>query len=699
MKPCYPTQALLQTSVLTRALTRALTRGLTGALTLLIALSFVMFSAHHISAQIGGPSQSRQNPNPNSPSPATKAPLSVSQRFEKEGIVVNFTLQSQPDEKGNNHGLRAGADALATFSLSDSRTGQPLTGLHPSAWISSRTTTQPPNEAECRDRIRAFIGGLLSVRADIDLNGYLLLTLNHDNTITIINPQVSFSRTKLESIIQLPGAGADWALSQNKELLYVTMPEQSSVAVINTVSRKLLTTIPVGKGVKPMRIALQPDGRSVWVGLDDSPGVAVIDTATNKLAGVVTVGAGLHNIAFTPDSLTAFVTNSAADTVSVIDAKKLIKLTDIPVGKTPVPVAYSSASRMVYVAAINGATITAIDPVKRQAVAHISTGRGVVALRFAPGGRFGFVVNQVESTVSVLDAATNKLVGSTSVVKEPDQVVFTDRYAYVRGTGSEKFSLIELSGVGQGKLSPVDVVAGRQAASALPDEIGVSDMIAPTPEGNAAMIANTPDQMIYYYVEGMMAPMGTFSNYKRRPHALLLLDRSLSEVAPGVYSTPIKLTRAGRFDVPLLIDQPRLVNCFQLEVAESPEGERQRSGANLAVEALFTERRFKPQENIPLRFKLTDPSTKQAVTGLKDVQVLIFEPPGLWQQRQFAQEVSPGVYEVTQAFPREGQYNIMLQVSSRGVSFADLPFTVVSVIKNPQATEQKATGVPKESNK
>ena len=646
-------------------------------------------------AQIGGP-KGRVKPASEKKAEAARAPVSVSQRFEKEGVVVNFSTQSRPTEKGKMEGLVAGTDAVVTFHVQDARTGQPITGLHPNAWINERKSEQPPTEAECRDRIRSFMGGLLSTRADIDLNSYQLFTLNHDNTVTVINPQVAFSKTKLESIITLPGPGADWALSQNKEFLYLTLPEQSAIGVINTITRKLVTTIAVGERTKPMRIALQPDGRYVWVGLDGSPQVAVIDTASNKLAATVEVGAGLHNIAFTSDSLMAFVTNSAADTVSVIDTKKLSKTAEISVGKTPVPVAYSSASRLIYVAAINGGSVSAIDPAKQRVVSTIPTKRGVVALRFEPTGRFAFLVNQVESTVSVLDASTNSITGTTEVVKGPDQVAFTARYAYIRGTGSEKFSLIETSKLGQGKLTAVDVVAGRQPASALPAEIGVADMIAPTPEGNAAMIANAPDQMIYYYVEGMMAPMGTFTNYKRRPHALLLVDRSLSEVAPGMYSTTIKLTRGGRFEVPLLIGQPRIVNCFELEVAESPEGEKNRTGATIALEPLFKDRQFKPQDTVALRFKISDPVTKLPITGLIDAQVLVFEPPGIWQQRQFAKETEPGVYEVRQVFPREGVYNVMVSVSSRGTSYADLPFTAVRVLNNPQPEDQKKVSDQKE---
>ena len=496
------------------------------------------------------------------------------------------------------------------------------------------------------------MGGLLSVRPDVDLNSYVMLTLNHDNTITFINPQVAFSITKLESIITLPGPGADWALSKDKNYVYLSFPDQSSVAIVNTITRKIVTTVSTGEKTKPMRVAVQPDGRYVWVGLDGSALAAAIDTATNKLAATVPAGEGLHNFAFTSDSRFAYISNSAADTVSAVDTRSLSKVADIKVGKTPVPVAFSAASGLVYVASINGESISVIDPGNQQVVREIPVRRGVVAFRFAPDGRFGFAVNQVDSTVSVVDASTNTIIGSTPVVKGPDQVTFTRRYAYVRGTDTEKFSLIEVGEVAKkGKVAPVEVQAGRQPASAFPNEIGVADMIQPTPEGNAVMIANNPDMMLYYYVEGMMAPMGTFQNYKRRPHALMVIDRSLSEVAPGVYSSPLKLKYAAHFDIPVLIDQPRIINCFEAKIAESADGEKRKPVVTTGAEPLFKDGKFTPGDPASLRFRITDSISKQPVSGLKDVQVLIFEPPGIWQQRQWAREVGDGVYEITRPSP------------------------------------------------
>lgn len=612
-----------------------------------------------------------------SPAGTRAVPAAHTERFERDGIVLDFEVKALPAAAGGAGRLAAGSDAVATFRLTYSKTGEPVVGLRPNAWIDARRDKTVTGDTACVDKIRTFMGGLLSARADIDLNSYLLMTLNHDRTITFINPQISFSITKLEGIVELPGAGADWALSKDKETLYVTLPEQSAVAVVNTVTKKLLGTLPTGERTRPVRVALQPDGQYAWVGLDGSPFVAVIDTTTRKLAGRVPVGEGLHTFAFSSDSKYAFVTNSASDTVSVVEVAKLSKLGDVAAGRTPVAVAYSDASRLAYVAGVNGESVSAIDPRALRVVATAPTRRGVVALRFAPGGRFAVAVNQVESTVSVLDASTNSFVASAGVVKSPDQVTFTDRYAYVRGQGSEQFSLIEMSGAAKGKISPMSITAGQRAPNTRPGEIGVADMIAPTPAGNSVMLASGPDQTIYYYTEGMMAPMGTLTNYKRRAHALMLLDRSLTEVSPGVYTSPVKLRKAGVFDVPVLIDRPRLTHCFRLNVAESPEEEKEPT-ASLAAEALFAGRRFRAGESAALRFRLTDAATKRPLAGLRDVQVLVFDA-GVWQQRMRAAEVAAGEYEVRLEFPHSGTFRVLLRSPSRGVAFADLPYTTVPV--------------------
>ncbi|HXU40016.1 MAG TPA: hypothetical protein VN937_26920 [Blastocatellia bacterium] len=662
-------------------LTKKIARTKLFAVSQLLVLAFLAGAPANAQRE-AGKDQPAQKP---APTPAS----SISQRFEKEGIQVEFSINSIKEESGKDPGLVAGADANVLFKVTDKSTGQPMRGLHPNAWINARSAEHPPNEAECKDKIRSFMGGMLSGRAEIDLNSYSMLTLNHDNTVTFINPQLSFNVTKLESIVMLPGPGLDWVLSKKEDFLYVTMPSQSAVAVINTITRKLVGAIPSGEKTKPARIAIQPDGRYIWVGLDDSAAVAVIDTATNKLAGTVSAGAGLHGIAFTSDSRFAYVSNSAADTVTAIETKTLSKIADIAVGKTPAPIAFSTAAQAIYVASINGGTVAVISPSTQQVVKTILLKRGVVALKFDRSGRYGFAVNQVDSTASVVDAATNGVIAQGEVVKSPDQVIFSNSYAYVRGTESEKFSLIDLNEVKKGKFAPVNIQAGRLPPTAAPQDIGVADMIQPTPDGTSVLIANAADQMSYYYVEGMMVPMGTFQNYKRRARGLMLLDRSLRETGPGVYSSTVKLKSSGLLDIPVVFDQPRITNCFEARVGDSPYSERIKAQATTLIEPLFRGKRYDAASPVRLQFKVSDSITQLPVSGLKDFQVLIFEPPGTWQKRAWAKEVGSGIYELTELLPHEGYFRVMTQIESRGIRYANLPFTNLVVVNEAKGDDDK----------
>src|SRR6185369_9607259 len=98
--------------------------------------------------------------------PQPAEPSVVSQRFESEGVAIDFTLKSNPEKGGRDEGLVAGADAVATFRLTDSRTGAPLTGYHPNAWLSSHASERETSEGQCKDKITTLLGGLLSERAE-----------------------------------------------------------------------------------------------------------------------------------------------------------------------------------------------------------------------------------------------------------------------------------------------------------------------------------------------------------------------------------------------------------------------------------------------------------------------------------------------------------------------------------------------------
>jgi YVTN family beta-propeller protein len=302
-------------------------------------------------------------------------------------------------------------------------------------------------------------------------------------------------------------------------------------------------------------------------------------------------------------------------------------------------------------------------------IARISIKPGLGSVRFAPGGRYGFVVNPKENTVTIFDASTNRLVQTVVVGKTPDQLAFSDTFAYVRSAGSEEVSLIRLSTIGKEldvTMFPAGQLPPGKAASASAGETIVS-----APDGSAMLVANPADKMIYYYSEGMAAPMGNFQNYKRVPRAIEVVDRSLREKTPGVYTTTIKFPKSGEYDVAFLADSPRVTHCFEAKAAVNQAKKQQRQ-IPLQIEHLTKERRIYTNKSFSLRFKLVDAATNQPKENLKDVRVLTFLAPGIWQKRDFAHSVGNGIYEIESNVPQPGVYMVFVEVPSQNVSYRQL---------------------------
>ena len=214
--------------------------------------------------------------------------------------------------------------------------------------------------------------------------------------------------------------------------------------------------------------------------------------------------------------------------------------------------------------------------------------------------------------------------------------------------------------------------SGQNAPEAASIDASLADIIVPAPEGNSVLVANPADRIIYYYSEGMAAPMGSFQNYRRKPRAVTVVDRSLRETTSGVYSTTTKLPKSGVYDVAFLLDSPRVTHCFSAEAKPNPDVPREKKIA-LRIEYLHKDQQLRVAENFKLRFKLVDTTTLRAKSDVKDVRVLTMLSSGTWQKRDFARSVGDGVYELDLKVPQRGVYFVFVGSSSQGVSFRQLP--------------------------
>jgi len=625
---------------------------------------------------------------PDDPAADGAAPA-LEQRLEHEGIAVEMRLEPltpHPDGK-----LREGDDVRVRFAIRDTTSGTPLSSLYPAAWMDRLPVDdllEPPKA--CKEKVAGFIGGTLLAQPELDLNVYYVLALNEDATITVVDPLFGFGGSKLLDLIFLKSNGEDWVLDEERQRLYVSMPDAGQVAVISLADWRVIRNVDAGP--RPRRLALARDGRYLWAasaapGGDGGSGVVVIDADRLAPVAAIETGAGEHDLVLSADDRLAFVTNRDAGTVSVIDVRSLRKVADVATDRDPTSIAYSAMARAAYVTHRAAGTIVAVDGDGRRVVARMQVAPGVEAIRFAPGERVALAVNPETDEVYVVSAAQNRVVQTADVEDRPDQVAFTDELAYVRHQGSEIVLMIPLGDLGiAGRPVPVVDFPGGQHPPGRTDHPSLAPGIVQAPGATAVLISNPEDGLIYYYKEGMAAPMGHFKNYGRQPRAVAVVDRSLEEREPGVYETTVKLRRPGRYDLAFFLDAPQLTHCFPFEVEPDPEAQRAEAAARpLAIEPLIEQREVPVAAETVLRFRLKDPKTQTPRSDLTDLRAMVMRVPGTWHARLPASAAGDGLYEARFTPPSAGIYYVFLESFAAGLEVRDSSFVAIEAVERPAA--------------
>jgi YVTN family beta-propeller protein len=598
-------------------------------------------------------------------------------RYARNGVVVQFSARAidAPDAA-----LLEGQLAEVRLRITDEASGNPVQGLAPAAWmdIADGSEGHAGGRKSCNDRIALYLKGVVGMRPMIDLNGYFVVVLNKDANLTVVDPLVSMAgKTSTFATVPLKRPGTDWVQSADAKMLFVSMSQGNEVAVVDTDTFKVKASI--ASGVEPTRIALQPDGKYLWVGNNSSKpqesGVTIIDTETLKSVATLATGLGHHEIAFSLDSRYAFVSNRDAGTVSVIDIRTRRKLKDIPTGPLPISVAYSKLARSVYVADGKQGSVSVIDAERLQLLKRIQIKPGIGPLRFTPDARWGFVLNPSGKEIGVIDASGNELVHSIALPSQPFQVTFTRAFAYVRSLDSERVAMINLASIGPGKKPTVQSFAAGSGAPQLAKNLVIADMISAATTEAAVFVVNPVDNTTYFYMEGMNAPAGNYVSFGTSARAVTVVDRSLKQVKPGVYATKIRVPVSGNLQLAVLMDTPRLMHCFYVQAKPNPYV--QHDSTPLAIEYLSPQRRVKAGGTVMLRFKLIETNSRKPKAGLNDVRVLYYLAPGKRRTEVAAKEVGGGVYEAALALPRSGAYYIYTAVTSLKVQFDDLPFTTL----------------------
>jgi hypothetical protein len=532
-------------------------------------------------------------------------------RLEQGGVVAQVELRAAPGRP-----LRAGEPAHLRVTLTRAVDGSALPRLLPAVWLDAQdpapaaapaaTDAAPDTPApasalaaatsptDCARRIARHARGTgISPQALVDLNGYDVLALNADASISVLDPQTQFAgRTSLRATLPLPGPGFDWAADAADRQLWVTVPALRSVALLDLAALRSLAqlTLPGAPG----RVRVEPGTGRAWIGVPsrdamrggapggapgavpggvsggefgvESGGVAVVEPQPpHRQHWIGLSGQGHVDLAFDPEGWVA-ITQRGSDEVVFVDPTTLqvVQRQRLGVAEAqPLHVVFDAPARRFIVAEARRGELHAFDH-RGQALPRLALAPGIGPMALSPDGRWLLLPNPGRHRVHVVDLPAWQARHELPVSGRPYDIGLSSGYAYVRALDSEAVALVGLASLATAPRVQA-VVLGERAPGRTP-HLPLASALVAMPDGRGHFVASPGDNAVFVYMEGMNAAAGSVSARGHELRAVRLARRGLRETAPGVHEAELTLPAAPQLVLALGTESPRTRQCAPLTV-------------------------------------------------------------------------------------------------------------------------------------
>ena len=198
----------------------------------------------------------------------------------------------------------------------------------------------------------------------------LYVTTELDKSVTIFDPRtlkiVGAIPTNQEQSHML-------AISHDGRRGYTANVGPGTVSVLDLVTRKFVTTIPIAATTQ--RISISNDDSMVFTSDQTKPRMAVIDSATNKIKQWVELPAPGYGSASTKNGRLLLVTLPTADSLAVVDLKTMKTVRTIKIGMKPQEVLVRPDGLAAYVSCLGGHEVQVVDLATWQMTATIEVGQ------------------------------------------------------------------------------------------------------------------------------------------------------------------------------------------------------------------------------------------------------------------------------------------------------------------------------------
>lgn len=281
------------------------------------------------------------------------------------------------------------------------------------------------------------------------------------NTVTIIDVP---TLTKKSTKITVGNFPEDIAFTSDGATAFVTNSSDTTISVIDTASATVRQTVSLPAGITfPFGIALSKNQKKAFVSADAvNKGVVVFDTANTSDVtrdGTVPVPSfpGRPALRSVGDEMLVGTNDptTGAPELVVMDAesKEIVHELLLPDHSNVVPegLAVTPDSQFAYVGLFdftgNEGGVWVIDLLHLKTVTVINTGDPeVFGVRATPDGRFIFATNFGFNQVVAISTSTNRIVSTTSVGTNPNDIAVTldSTEAFITNQGDTTVSVISI---------------------------------------------------------------------------------------------------------------------------------------------------------------------------------------------------------------------------------------------------------------
>jgi DNA-binding beta-propeller fold protein YncE len=544
-------------------------------------------------------------------------------------VTARYDYQPHPTQQGVGD---------LTLELRDAVTQQPLdyTGKRLAAWLQKSLKTLSDGEVVCSDKVRALASQGIGRRAAVDFNTYSMLTVNTDRTVAFINPFLRMNNAKLEGVVTLPGDATALLHHPQAREMWIAMRQSDAIAVIDTDTRSIKRLLPFAPGSAPQALALS--GRSVWVSFAGRSHWLRFDNSDSGQPAASIVAAMGAQLVSHPNS--NVILGLGAKGLTLIDSSNN-EVRSIPMQGTPLAAAWSDLAQR-WLVSTSSQQLYLVDAQRALVTQElILDGRATRLLTF-DGGRFAVAAMPSHSAVSIIDTASAKVVQTVPVAAQATELALSASYIYVHSAALGQATLLSLPDARNASAKPVNISIGSAGQNGETAPTSAS-LTANTPDNLGMLIASPRDGQVYQYAEGMMAPIGSFSNYKRSAMGLVLLNNGFESLGDGRYRTTLRHTQGGPYELVLSGVQPRFASCNPIALPEVYDAKRE-ALATQPQASLLKVASTVSGETITVDVRLEDKAKKTPLGAVRDLVLLAFDRRSGWQRRVTLVEQSPGFY-------------------------------------------------------